>query len=62
MLKRVDYIYNLSLFETENINILIGWISFLMPNEKIKKYIQNNYGKVISIAGDTKTALFQELQ
>ena len=50
MLKRIDCIYNLSLYETENIHILIGWIPIPMPNEKIKNNIKNNYRKIITIS------------
>ena len=48
-LKRIDYVYNLSLYETENIQVLIGWIPIPMPNERIKNHIQTNFGKIITI-------------
>ena len=34
-LKRIDYVYNLSLYETENVQVLIRWVLIPMPNEKI---------------------------
>ena len=48
-LKRIDYIYNLSLYETENIHLLIDWVPISIPNETIKNYIQTNHKKVIAI-------------
>ena len=34
MIKRIDYIYNLSLYETENIHTLIGWVPKLKEKKK----------------------------
>ena len=48
-LKRIDYVYNLSLCETENVQVLIGWVPIPMPNERIKNHNQTNFGKRITI-------------
>ena len=48
-MKRIDYIYNLSLYETENVQVLIGWVPIPPPNEKIKNHIQTNFGKIVTI-------------
>ena len=48
-LKRIDYVYNLSLYETENVRVLIGWVLVLLPNERIKNHIQTNFGKIVTI-------------
>ena len=47
LLKEVDFIYNLNLYETENINVLVGWVPIPMANEVIQKNIEMNYGKVL---------------
>ena len=49
-LERIDYVYNLSLFETINVQTLIRWISLPMPNGRIKNYIQTNFRKIIAVA------------
>ena len=49
LLKEVDFIYNLYLYETENINVLVGWVPIPMANEVILKNIEMNYGKVLKI-------------
>ena len=49
LLKEVDFIYNLNLYETENINVLVGWVPIPMTNEVIQKNIEMNYGKVLKI-------------
>ena len=46
-LKRIDYVYYLSLCETGNVQVLIGWVPIPMPNERIKNHIQTNFGKII---------------
>ena len=47
LLKEVDFIYNLNFYETENINVLVGWVPIPMANEVIQKNIEMNYGKVL---------------
>ena len=49
LLKEVDFIYNLNLYETKNINELVGWVPIPMTNEVIQKNIEMNYGKVLKI-------------
>ena len=49
-LKHIDTIYNLRLYETSNINILIGWVPIPMANETIQNFIGQNYEKAIKIA------------
>ena len=41
-LKRIDYVYNLRLYETENVQVLIRWVPTPMPNGRIKNHIQTN--------------------
>jgi len=48
-LKGIDFIYNLSLYETENINILILWVPIPMSNEAIQHHIEQNYVKVVKV-------------
>ena len=48
-MKRIDYDYNLSLYETENVQVLIGWVPIPMLSEKIKNQIQTNFGKIVTI-------------
>jgi len=48
-LKGIDFIYNLSLYEPENINILIGWVPILMSNSAIQNLIEQNFGKVVKV-------------
>ena len=47
-MKRIDYVYNLSLYETENVQVLIGCV-IPMPDERIKNHIQTNFGKIVTI-------------
>ena len=49
-LKHMDTIYNLRLCETQNINVLIGWVPIPIINQSIQNFIKHNYGKVIKIA------------
>ena len=49
-LKRIDCVYNLNLYETENVQVLITWVPIPMPDERIKNHIQTNFGKIITIA------------
>ena len=37
-LKTIDHIYSLNLYETENTQILVGWVPMPMPNERIQNY------------------------
>ena len=53
LFKEVDFIYNLSLYEIENINLLVGWILIPLTNEVIQKNIEMNYGKVLKITDKT---------
>ena len=50
LLKEVDFVYNLRLYETENINVLVGWVPIPTTNEVIRKNIEMNYGKVLKTA------------
>ena len=45
----MDFVYNIRLYESDNINALLGWVPILLSNEKIKRTIQENFGKVIKI-------------
>ena len=48
-LKKIDYVYNFSLYETEDVQVLIGWVPIPMPNERIKNHIQTNFRKIVTI-------------
>ena len=40
LFKEVDFIYNLSLYKTENIIVLVGWVSIPMTKEVIRKTLK----------------------
>ena len=46
----MDTIYNLRLYETQNINIIINWVPIPTANETIQNFIEQNCGKVIKTA------------
>ena len=45
LFKEVDFTYNIILYETENINVLVGCLSIPMTNEVILRNIEMNYVK-----------------
>ena len=36
-LRQIDFVYNIRLYESDNINVLLGWVPTPLSNEKIKK-------------------------
>ena len=42
--KQIDFVYNIRLYEFDNINVLLGWVPFPLSNEKIKRTIEKNFG------------------
>ena len=48
-LKNVKSIYNLRLYESENINVILGWVPIPMTNEEIKTEVEKKVGKVIKV-------------
>ena len=48
-LRQIDFVYNIRLYESDNINVLLGWVPIPLSNEKIKRTIEENFGKVIKI-------------
>ena len=51
----MDTIYNLRLYESQNVNMLIDWVpnAYFYDKRIIQKFIEQNYAKVMKIA-DTK--------
>ena len=48
-LRQIDFVYSIRLYESDNINVLLGWVPIPLSNEKIKRTIEENFGKVIKI-------------
>ena len=48
-LKDVISIYNLRLYETENINVIVGWVPIPMTNDDVHKELENIVGKVVKV-------------
>ena len=48
-LKDVTSIYNLRLYETENINAIVGWVPIPMTNDDVHKELENIVGKVVKV-------------
>ena len=46
-LRQIDFVYNIRLYESDNINVLLGWVPIPLSNETIKKTIEEIFGKVI---------------
>ena len=62
-LKQIDFAYNIRLYESDNINVLLGWVPIPLSNEKIKRTIEENFGKVIKITEKSiKMDCYQELE
>jgi len=49
ILRKVEHVYNLGLYESDQVHILIGWVPVPMTNENIYRYIQFNYGNVVKV-------------
>ena len=48
-LKQVDFVYDIWLYESDNINVLLDWVPISLSNDKIKATIEEKFGKVIKI-------------
>ena len=48
-LMQIDFVYNIRLYESDNINVLLGWVPILLSNEKIKRTMEEIFGKVIKL-------------
>ena len=48
-LKDIEFIYNLVLYKTIDINVLLGWASIPMLNEATKKELEANFGSILKI-------------
>ena len=51
-LKSVTSIYNLRLYESENINAIPGWVAIPLTNEEIKLEIEKKVGKVVRVSAN----------
>ena len=49
-LKSVTSICKLRLYESENINIILGWVPISLTNEEIKLAIEKKVGKVVRVS------------
>ena len=48
-LRQIDFVYNIRLYESDTINVLLGWVPIPLSNEKIKRTKAEIFGKVIKI-------------
>ena len=48
-LREVDNVYHVRLYESDHINVLLGWVSIPLPNERFKQSIEATYGKVAKL-------------
>ena len=49
ILKKCDSVYNVRLYEPEQVNILCGWVPIPLSNDITKKSIEDVFSKVIKI-------------
>ena len=62
-LKDVTSIYNLRLYETENINVIVGWVPIPMTNDDVHKELENIVGKVVKVtAKKNRNGLLSEIR
>ena len=47
--RQIGFAYNIRLYESDNINVLLVWVPIPLSNEKIKRTIEENFGKVIKV-------------
>ena len=47
--KKCDSVYNIRLYQTEHVNVLLGWVPIPLSNDIIKKSIEEVFGKVIKV-------------
>ena len=48
-LKEIDEILNLRLYESNKVNVLIGWVPIPMKNERLKQVVEEVFAKAINI-------------
>ena len=48
-LREVDNVYYVRLYESDHVNVLLGWVPIPLPNEQIKQSIEAAFGKVIQV-------------
>ena len=48
-LKLVDVVYNVRSYESDYIDVLLGWVPIPMSNDIIKQSIESVFGKVVKI-------------
>ena len=46
-LKSNDSVYEVQLYESDNVNVILGWVPIPLPNETIQQSIEKVFGKVI---------------
>ena len=44
-LKLNDSVYEVQLFESDNVNVILGWVPILLPNETIQQSIEEVFKK-----------------
>ena len=49
-LKSNDSIYEVQLYESDNVNVILRWVPIPLPNETIQQSIEEVFGKVIKIS------------
>ena len=49
-LKSNDSVYEVQLYESDNVNVILGWVPIPLPNETIQQSIEEVFGKVIKIS------------
>ena len=49
-LKSNDSVCKIQLYESNNVNVILGWVLIPLPNETIQQSIEEVFGKVIKIS------------
>ena len=49
-LKSNDSVYEVQLYELDNVKVILGWVPIPLPNETMKHSIEKVFGKVIKIS------------
>ena len=47
--KSNDSVYEVQLYESDNIDVILGWVPIPLRNEKIQQGIEEGFGKVIKM-------------
>ena len=48
-LMQVNFVCYIRLYESDNINVFLGWVLIPLSNDKIKRTIEEMFGKVVKI-------------